>query len=545
MFGSNMIAWFETHCRNLFNRKYFVPNLIAGVVVGIVALPLAMAFAIASGVRPEQGLYTAIIAGIVGAFFGGSSVQISGPTGAFVVILASITAEYGITGLQIATLMAGCILILIGIAKLGNIIKFIPDSVVVGFTSGIGIIIFVNEWKDFLGLQPLPAVTHHFHEKILLLFQSFHTLHFATLGLGCLALILLLITPKLTKRIPGALIAMAVVTILHVLFKFEGVATIGSMFGGIPQGLPNFTFPSISGEQCLELIGPAFTIALLGAIESLLSAVVADNMAGTRHQANQELIGQGLANIISPLFGGFATTGAIARTATNIRNGGNGRLASFIHSITLIIIILFLTPFAFYIPLSALAAILFVVAYNMSDVPHLFHIIKHAPLHDIVILVTTLLLTVFTDLVVAVNVGVILALTLFAQRMSQSVSVELNNNNDLQLLLSKHNITLPSDTLVYTLQGPFFFGAAGTFEHTLSATYTDPQNIIFRLKYVPFMDLTGLQTFREIIENFRKRQVKVYLCEANPKVVKKLHKMDILKWVEGQKVYNNLQTIFE
>lgn len=539
-----MLTWFKIRCQDIFHRKYWVPNLIAGLVVGIVALPLAMAFAIASGVRPEQGLYTAIIAGIVGAFFGGSPVQISGPTGAFIVILASITAQYGVTGLQVATLMAGCILMLIGIAKLGNIIRFIPDSVVVGFTSGIGVIIFVNEWKDFFGLQPSPALTQHFHEKLILLLQSFSTIHIPTLALGCLALTLLLVTPKFTKRIPGALIAMAVVTLLQVHFKFEGVATIGSMFGGIPQRLPSFAFPSISIEQCLELVGPAFTIALLGAIESLLSAVVADGMSGTRHQANQELIGQGLANIISPLFGGFATTGAIARTATNIRNGANSPLASLIHSVTLIIIILFLAPLAFYIPLSALAAILFVVAYNMSEVPHVVYILKHAPLHDVVVLVTTFLLTVFTDLVVAVNVGVILALALFARRMSQSVSIELDDTTDLQAQLSKHNITLPSDTLIYTLQGPFFFGAAETFEHTLSATHTDPKTIIFRLKYVPFMDLTGLQTFYEIIENFSKRKVKVYLCGANPRVVKKLEKMDILSLIEGNKVYNSLLEIF-
>jgi len=538
-----MIACIEAYKAGLINRNVWIPNLISGFVVGIVALPLAMAFAIASGLRPEQGLYTAIVAGIVGALFGGSRVQISGPTGAFIVILSNITAQYGVTGLQIATLMAGCILLLMGLAKLGNIIKFIPDSVVVGFTSGIGVIIFVNEWKDFFGLQVSTANIHHFHDKLLLLIKSFPSLHLPTLALSCLALILLIIVPKFLKRIPAVLVAMVTVTLIQYFFQFEGISTIGTLFGGIPQHLPKFELLPFNLDESLNLMGPAFTIALLGAIESLLSAVVADGLSGTRHNANQELIGQGLANIISPLFGGFATTGAIARTATNIRSGGNSPLSSFFHSITLILIILVLAPLASYIPLCALAAILFMVAYNMSEIPHVIYILRHAPKSDVIVLLTTFLLTVFTDLVVAVNVGVIIALVLFARRMSQAVSIELESPESLETELAKHNIRLPQDVLVYTIQGPFFFGAAEVFERTLGTTHTDPKAIIFRLKYVPFMDLTGLQTFYELLQQFHKRNVKVYLCEANPRVIKKLKRMDILKWVEGQHVYNTLVTI--
>lgn len=535
-----MIACIEAYKAGLLSHKIWLNNLISGFVVGIVALPLTMAFAIASGVRPEQGLYTAIIAGIVGALFGGSRVQISGPTGAFIVILANITAQHGVTGLQIATLMAGCILLLMGIAKLGSIIKFIPDSVVVGFTSGIGVIIFVNEWKDFFGLQVPTSNTHHFHDKLLLLLKSFPSLHLPTLALSSFALILLIIIPKLVKRIPGALAAMIAVTLIQYFFQFEGINTIGTMFGGIPQHLPKLELLPFNLNESLNLMGPAFTIALLCAIESLLSAVVADGLSGTRHNANQELIGQGLANILSPLFSGFATTGAIARTATNIRSGGNSPLSSLFHSITLILIILILAPLASYIPLCALAAILFVVAYNMSEIPHVIYILKHAPKSDVIVLLTTFLLTVFTDLVVAVNVGVIIALVLFARRMSQAVSIELEDQETLETEFSKHNVRLPSEFLVYTIQGPFFFGAAEIFERTLASTHTDPKAIIFRLKYVPFMDLTGLQTFNELLEQFHKRNVKIYLCEANPRVIKKLKRMDILQWVTNQHVYNTL-----
>ncbi len=404
-----MLAIIESYRAGLLNTKNWLPNLTAGLIVGIVALPLSMAFAIASGVKPEQGLYTAIVAAAVTAIFGGSRVQISGPTGAFVVILANITAQYGVDGLQIATLLAGFILLILGVVKLGNVIKYIPDSVIVGFTAGIAVIIFVGQWKDFFGLTHSAPINADFHTKFIALMQAMPHLDVTTTGLALLSISLLLITPKFFKRIPAPLIAMVVATSLQAIFQFKTVATIGSAFGGIPTSLPEFHFLSFNVETVITLIGPAFTIALLGAIESLLSATAADNMAKTRHHSNQELIGQGFANILAPLFGGFAATGAIARTATNVRNGGNSPISAIVHSIFLVLVIVLFAPLAMYIPLCSLAAILFVVAYNMSDVPHFTQMLKHAPRHDQFVLVATFLLTIFTNLVIAVNIGVLLA----------------------------------------------------------------------------------------------------------------------------------------
>lgn len=411
-----MIAIIEAYRAGLLKPKNWFTNLIAGVIVGIVALPLAMAFAIASGVAPEQGLYTAIISGFIVGIFGGSRVQVAGPTGAFIVILASITAQYGIEGLQVATLLAGFILLFMGMIKLGNVIKFIPDPVITGFTSGIGLIIFVSELKDFFGLSLYLPLDAKFHVKLLASIQGFPHFDLATTGLALLSLLLIWLTPKIFRPIPGPLVAMVAATLLQTHFQFSTVATIGSTFGGISSVLPSFHLPLIDLNHTLNLIVPAFTIALLGAIESLLSATAADRMTKTRHHSNQELIGQGFANILTPLFGGFAATGAIARTATNIRNGGNSPIAAIVHSILLLLVIMVLSPFSKNIPLSSLAAILFVVAYNMSDVPHFMHMIKHAPRSDSLVLFMTFLLTIFTNLVIAVIIGVILARLFFIGR---------------------------------------------------------------------------------------------------------------------------------
>lgn len=532
-----MLAIIEAYRAGLFKYKNWWPNLIAGLIVAVVALPLAMAFAIASGVKPEQGLYTAIVAALIVGVFGGSRVQIAGPTGAFIVILANITAQYGVSGLQIASLMAGFILLFMGLIKLGSVIKFIPDPVIVGFTSGIGVIIFVGEWKDFFGLSLHLPLDAHFYQKLFELIKTLPHLNLLTTELACLSLLLILITPKFLKRIPGPLVAMLVVTTLQTIFHFKNVATLGSTFGGIPQHLPHFQLPAITLDHSLDLIGAAFTIALLGAIESLLSATAADGMAGTRHHSNQELIGQGLANIVAPLFGGFAATGAIARTATNIRNGGNSPIAAIIHSIVLILVLVLLAPLAANIPLCTLAAILFVVSYNMSDIPHFIRIIKKAPRYDVLVLWVTFLLTVFVNLVVAVNVGVILAMLFFVRRMHQSVMIEEQNSDDIPVL--------PQNTLVYSIQGPFFFGAAEKIEHALASTHTDPKTIIFRLKDVPFIDMTGLETFNELIEHYRKRGVETYLCEANANVVRKLDNVGILQLVSGNKVFNNFAEILK
>ena len=539
-----MLAIVEAYRAGLLKRANWWPNFIAGVIVAIVALPLAMAFAIASGVKPEEGLYTAIVAALLVAIFGGSRVQIAGPTGAFIVILASITAEYGVSGLQIASLMAGFILLFMGFAKLGSVIKFIPNPVIVGFTSGIGVIIFVGEWKDFFGLSVHLPLDAHFYDKIIALIKALPHLNLMTTELGCLSLFLILVTPRFLKRIPGPLIAMLVVTGLQAYFHFKGVATLGSAFGGIPRHLPDFKIPTITFDNAVDLIGPAFTIALLGSIESLLSATAADGMAGTRHNSNQELIGQGLANIVAPLFGGFAATGAIARTATNIRNGGNSPIAAIVHSIMLILVLVLLAPLAANIPLCALAAILFVVAYTMSDIPHFIRTIKNAPRYDAFILVVTFLLTVFTNLVVAVNVGVVLAMLFFIHKMNQSVSIDQQQHDELKPELDMHGMSaLSHDTIVYTIQGPFFFGAAEKIEHTLATTHTDPKIIIFRLKNVPFMDMTGLETFSELIEHYHKRGVAVYLCEANPHVLQKLTDVNIVQWLVENRVFDKFSDV--
>lgn len=519
----------EAYQAGLFQKKYWLQNIISGIIVGVVALPLAMAFAIASGAKPEQGLYTAIVAGLIVSIMGGSRLQIAGPTGAFIVVLAGITAKYGISGLQISTLIAGFMLLFFGLARLGGIIKFIPDPVIIGFTAGIAVVIWVGQWHYFFGLPS--GGTGHFHEKLWHLLQSFPQLHFTTTALGFLSLFLVLFVNKIPglKRVPGPLIALAVLTSLQAIFHFEGVATIGSMFGGIPQGLPTLQMPDITVDRVIELIGPAFTIAMLGAIESLLSAVVADGMAGTKHNSNQELIGQGIANIFAPLFGGFAATGAIARTATNIRNGGNSPLAGIVHALTLVLIILFLAPLAVNVPLTALAAILFVVAWNMSEVKHFIKLIQRAPRADIVILLVTFALTVFVDLVVAVNIGVIIAILHFIRRMASSVEVQQMTDQQLAHELVQNNVkALPEGVLVYSVDGPFFFAAAEIFQHALAITHTDPKTVIIKLRWVPFIDITGLQALEEVIEDLQERHIKVILCGANSRVEGKLRKGGIV-----------------
>ena len=521
----------------LFRRENWLPNIVSGVIVGFVALPLSMAFAIASGVKPEQGLYTAIVAGLLVSLFGGSRLQIAGPTGAFIVILAAITAKYGVDGLQIATLMAGVMLFLLGFARLGSIIKFIPDPVIVGFTAGIGVVIWVGQWKDFFGLPSVSGA--HFHEKLWHLLQALPQLNMTSTGLAIMSLLLVIFSVRIPglRRVPGPLVAMVVATTVQSIFHFDGIATIGSAFGGIPQGLPTFTMPVITAPRMIELIGPAFTIAMLGAIESLLSAVVADGMAGTKHNSNQELIGQGIANILSPLFGGFAATGAIARTATNIRNGGNSPLSGVVHVVTLVLIISFLAPLAENIPLGALAAILFVVAYNMSEVKHFARMVKRAPHADVAILLVTFVLTVFADLVVAVNIGVILAMLQFMRRMATAVETQNLTEKELGLELAAEGFhKLPAGVMIYSIEGPFFFGAVENFEQALAQTHTDPHILLIRLRGVPFMDITGLQTLEEAITHLEKRGVTVVLCEANEAVLAKLDKAGILKLI-GEKNY--------
>jgi SulP family sulfate permease len=537
-----MIAIFEAKRAGLLSRSHWLNNILAGVIVGVVALPLAMAFAIASGAEPEQGLYTAIVAGGLTSLFGGSRLQISGPTGAFIVILAGITAKYGIEGLQVATLMAGVMLMLMGLTRLGGVIKFIPDPVIVGFTSGIGLIIFVGQWKDFFGLPP-ESGAEHFHEKFWYLLQSFPSFQLEATALGLLTLAVLLISPLIFKRVPSPLVAMVVATVVQWHFDFEDVATIGSAFGGIPQSLPHFQLPSVTFSEMLQLIGPALTIALLGAIESLLSAVVADGMAGTKHDSNQELVGQGVANIFSPLFGGFASTGAIARTATNIRNGGTSPLAGISHVLTLVVIVLALAPLASHIPLCALSAILFVVAYNMSELHRFSHMVRTAPKSDVAVLLITFLLTVFGDLVIAVNIGVLLACLLFMKRMSETVVIAKQVHEELIVETGNMDFKLPPNTVVFNIEGPFFFGAAQHLENALEHVHGHAEILVLRLSRVPFIDATGMQSLRDLLDTCKQHKTRLMLCEARPNVLEKLKVAGLIEQIGAKNMLENLHQI--
>lgn len=539
-----MIAIIEAKRAGLLSRKCWMANIVSGVIVGVVALPLAMAFAIASGAKPEQGIYTAIVAGALSAVFGGSRLQISGPTGAFIVVLAGISAQYGIAGLQIATLMAGLMLIAMALMRMGGVIKFIPDPVIIGFTSGIAVIIFVGQWKDFLGLD-VALGAEHFHEKFWTLMQALPHSHMATALLGVFTLLVLLISPKFFKRVPAPLIAIVLATTIQAIFQFEDVATIGTAFGGIPQQLPAFQWPQASFSDMLHLIGPAFTIALLCAIESLLSAVVADGMTGTKHNSNQELLGQGIANIFSPLFGGFASTGAIARTATNIKQGANSPISGIVHALTLLAIVLLLAPLAEDIPLSALAAILFVVAYNMSDLYRFKHMMLTAPNADVAVLLITFFLTIFSDLVIAVNIGVMIAALLFMKRMSEAVVFAEQTSEQLQSENPGDDFSLPEKTVVFAMEGPFFFGAAERLESTLENIHSHANVLVLRLGRVPFIDATGIQSLWDLRDTCKKYNTRLVLCEVKPNVYQKLKRAGFIGQLGKQNLIDNLHELID
>jgi sulfate permease, SulP family len=541
-----VIALLEARSAGLLRGPGLIADATAGIVVGIVAMPLAMAFAIASGATPAQGLYTAIVAGVTTAIFGGTRVQISGPTGAFIAVLATITAQYGISGLQLATLMAGIILVAMGLGRLGAVIKFIPHPVIVGFTSGIGVIIFVGQWKDFFGLSSGPTGTH-FHTRLWALLSAFGTLNVPTTAIGVTTLACLILAHRFLplipalRRLPAPLIAMLLGTFVQAIGHFPKVATIGSAFGGIPRALPSPHLPEVNLSLLVTLVGPAFTIALLGAIESLLTAVVADGMAGTRHDPNQELIGQGAANILAPLLGGFAATGAIARTATNIRNGARSPVAGIVHALFLVLVIVLLAPWAAAIPLATLSAILFFVAWNMSDVPHFVVLVRTSPRSDKALLLLTFALTVFVDLVVAVNVGVVLAALLFMQRMATTVQVER------QLPLNTPDwpahIPLPPDALVYRIDGPFFFGAAEKLERTLERLDLNIRTVVLRFGRVPFIDATGLATMSGIVQRFHKHHVRVMVCGLHPGVRPAIELSGLLEALGRENVCENLPEV--
>lgn len=537
-----MIAILEAKRAGLLARQYWLSNIVAGVIVGVVALPLAMAFAIASGVKPEQGIYTAIVAGLAVSLFGGSRLQIAGPTGAFIVILSSVVAQHGVEGLQIATLMAGFILLFLGISRMGMVIKFIPTSVIVGFTAGIGIIIWVGQWEYFFGLAtPQDA---HFHQQLWFLIKSLPSLDITTSVVGIVSLLLVIYTPKVKgmSRVPGPLVALVALSLIQAIHPFETLATIGSAFGQIPRGLPSFSVPEISLARILDLVGPAFAIAMLGAIESLLSAVVADGMSGTRHNSNQELVGQGIANVLTPLFGGIAATGAIARTATNIRNGGTSPLAGIVHVITLVLVLIALAPLAIHIPLATLAAILFMVAWNMSQPKLVWSLVKQAPRADVIILLTTLGLTVFANLVIAVNIGVVLAMLHFLKRMSDSVKIEALSKASLKRVVPHEVVeATTNDVVVLSVEGPYFYAGVDALERALDALSPLPKALVMRFRYVPFIDGTGLQALEKAILTLHEAGVYVVLCDLTPDFRSELSRTGLLKKLGHQAVFDDIE----
>lgn len=487
-----------------------------------------MAFAIASGAKPEQGLYTALVAGLLVTLFGGTRVQIAGPTGAFAVLLIGVTAKYGLAGLQIVTLLAGGMLVLLGVSKLGGVIRFIPESVVLGFTAGIAVVIWVGQWENFLGLPKVSGLA--LFERMPRLLASLAHIHPATALLGIATLAVLIVWPKLpvVGKVPGPIVALVGATVFVALGRPEGVATIGSMFGGIPRGLPPLTVPHLTFTTVFELAQPAFAIALLGAIESLLSATVADGLTGAKHDPNRELVGQGIANIGAALFGGFAATGAIARTATSIRHGADSRIAGIAHAVTVALVLIALAPLAMYVPLTALAAVLFVVAWDMSQAKRLLRIARTAPRSDVIVMLITLGLSVFADLSIAVEAGVILALLNFFRRMAATVEVRAFSDDELASRLSDEEAcSVPDGVLVYTVDGPFFFGAAEQFESALLHTHTDPAAVIIKLANVPFIDLSGLVALKGVVQTLRSRGVSVALCCANSAVANRLDRSHI------------------
>lgn len=494
-----------------YSREQFFKDIVAGIIVGIVALPLAIAFAIASGVSPEKGIITAVIAGFIISALGGSRVQIGGPTGAFIVIVYGIVQEFGLNGLIIATFLAGIFLVVMGLAKLGTVIKFIPFPLIIGFTSGIAIIIFSSEVKDILGL-PVEKVPAEFTGKWELYFRHLGEVNIYALLTGAATILLVMLWPRVSHKIPGSLIAILVTTAMAQLFHLP-LDTIGTKFGTIPSAFPMPQFPHISLDTFKLLIKPAFTIALLGAIESLLSAVVADGMTGGNHRSNTELIAQGVANIFSSLFGGIPATGAIARTATNIKNGGRTPVAGIIHALTLLLIMLFAGKWAALIPMATLAGILMVVAYNMSEWKNFISVVKGSK-SDAAVLLVTFLLTVLIDLTVAIQIGMVLAVFLFMGRMTQISYVKQLSADAMDIKLGATQIQLPEGVEVFEVNGPLFFGAAYKFKDALRIVERPTKVLIIRMEYVPVIDATGIRILKEIIKDIQQRGTRLILCEV-------------------------------
>ena len=525
-----------------YSKENFMADLMAGIIVGIVALPLAIAFGIASGVSPEKGIITAIVAGFIISLLGGSKVQIGGPTGAFIVIIYGIIQDYGISGLTVATLMAGVLLILLGVFKLGAVIKFIPYPIIVGFTSGIALTIFTTQIADIFGLQfGGEKVPGDFVGKWLLYFKHFDTVNWWNAIVSFVSVFIIAITPKFSKKVPGSLVAIVFVTLAVYLMKTYGditcIDTIGDRFT-IQSQLPDAVVPDLNWEAIKNLFPVAITIAVLGAIESLLSAAVADGVIGDRHDSNTELIAQGVANVVTPIFGGIPATGAIARTMTNINNGGKSPIAGIIHAVVLLLILLLLMPLAQYIPMACLAGVLVIVSYNMSGWRTFKGLLKN-PKSDVSVLLITFFLTVIFDLTIAIEWGLVLACVLFMRRVMETTEIsvikdEIDPNKESDLEVHEENLIIPEGVEVYEINGPYFFGIATKFEEIMANMGDRPKVRIVRMRKVPFIDSTGVHNLTNLYEMCHKENIQVVLSGVNEKVQKVLEKTGFLYTLIGE-----------
>ena len=536
-----------------YSKETFMSDLMAGIIVGIVALPLAIAFGIASGVSPEKGIITAIIAGFIISLLGGSKVQIGGPTGAFIVIIYGIIQQYGEAGLIVATLMAGILLILLGVFKLGAIIKFIPYPIMVGFTSGIAVTIFTTQIADIFGLNfGGEKVPGDFIGKWMIYFRHFDTVNWWNAVVSILSIIIIAITPRFSKKIPGSLIAIIVVTIgVYVLKTYAGIDsidTIGDRFT-IKSELPEAAIPTLNWEAIKDLFPVAITIAVLGAIESLLSATVADGVTGDKHDSNTELIAQGTANLITPLFGGIPATGAIARTMTNINNGGKTPVAGIIHAIVLLLILLFLMPLAQYIPMACLAGVLVIVSYNMSEWRTFKALLKN-PKSDVTVLLITFFLTIIFDLTIAIEVGLVIACILFMRRVMETTEIsvikdEIDPNDELDIAVCEEHLIIPAGVEVYEINGPYFFGIATKFEETMAQLGDRPKVRIIRMRKVPFIDSTGIHNLTSLCKMSQKEKITIVLSGVNEKVHKTLEKSGFYELLGKQNICPNINVALD
>ncbi|HTK37840.1 MAG TPA: sulfate permease [Pyrinomonadaceae bacterium] len=529
-----------------YTRQMFQGDLLGGLTVGIVALPLAIALAIASGVKPEQGLYTAIFAGFVIAVLGGTRAQISGPTGAFIVIVYGIVQKYGYDGLVVATLIAGVLLIIMGLARMGAFLKFIPYPVTVGFTAGIALIISSSQVSDFLGLK-IEKVPADFVEKWIAYGKNIATFDGYTLGVGLASLLIIVLWPKVTKRIPGQLIAILVVTFVVQAFHVP-VDTIATRFGGVPNSLPTPHFPAVSWEMIQQMFSPAVTIALLAGLESLLAAVVADGMMGTRHRSNMELVALGFGNITSVIFGGVPATGAIARTATNIKSGGKTPVSAIIHCVFLLLVLVVIGEWAALIPMATLAAVLLVVAYNMSEWREFVHLLK-SPRGDIAVLLATFLLTVFVELTVAIQVGVLLAAFLFLQRMSTETQVNLITENlqedDEIRARDMSDIAIPDGIEVFEVYGSLFFGAINQFKDSVRRIAKKPKVLIIRMRHVPAIDASGLHILEELAEDAKENEYILVFSAVKQNVYQAMDNSGLVEAVGKERFAANIFAALE